>query len=159
MNETVTTYPAHSESGSQLCRSPTPTPPLWVLSDSIIRLLVRLALLEPKISPFNNTPTWRVVTNWPAYQLVTTRLVGVLLKGEVLGSSNAKRTNNLITESERTHKGGVGSCHAWLWAGFRMSGMGCHKKSTFLIGDNSSCGSVVKRVRSWVRVTPSTPTT
>ena len=39
---------------------------------------------------------------------MTTRHVGVLLKGEILGSSNAKRTNNLIIESERTHNGGVG---------------------------------------------------
>ena len=46
-------------------------------------------------------------------QLVTTHPGGVLLKGEVLGLSNAKRTNNLIMESERTHNGrvGVGALH------------------------------------------------
>ncbi|KAF3540610.1 hypothetical protein F2Q69_00018890 [Brassica cretica] len=41
-----------------------------------------------------------------------TDLVAMLLLlyegGEILGSSNAKRTNNLIIESERTHNGGVG---------------------------------------------------
>ncbi|KAF3566406.1 hypothetical protein DY000_02016402 [Brassica cretica] len=56
---------------------------------------MRLVLLKPKTSPFNNTPTGRVVTNEAAYQLVTTRPVGVLLKGEVLDSSNAKSINNL----------------------------------------------------------------
>ena len=32
-------------------------------------------------------------------QLVTTSLVGRLLKGEVLGSRNAKRTNNLLVRA------------------------------------------------------------
>ena len=99
--------------------------------------------------------------------------VGILLKGEVLGS---RFTNNLIMESEKTHNGkvrvgtlqrcepgahGVGSSH----------GAGCHKNINFLcdnpsrslgirltvmqgtdpnssiirsIGDNSSWKSVVK---------------
>ena len=47
--------------GSHFWRTPTLTPPLWVFSDSIIMLLVRLALFKPKTSPFTNTPTWRVV--------------------------------------------------------------------------------------------------
>ena len=38
---------------------------------------------------------------------MTTHPGGVLLKGVVLGSRNAKRTNNLIIESERTHNGGI----------------------------------------------------
>ena len=54
--------PAPWAPGSQ----PTPTPPLWVLSDSIIRLLVRLSLLEPKTSPFNSIYIGQVVTNWSA---------------------------------------------------------------------------------------------
>ena len=47
-------------------------------------------------------------------QLVTACNVGILLKGEVLGSSNAKRTDDLIMESERTHnvEVGVGALHA-----------------------------------------------
>ncbi|KAF3504286.1 hypothetical protein F2Q69_00043889 [Brassica cretica] len=40
-----------------------------------------------------------------ATQLVTACPVGMLLKGEVLGS---RLTNNLIMELERTHNGGVG---------------------------------------------------
>ncbi|KAF3499780.1 hypothetical protein F2Q69_00043708 [Brassica cretica] len=36
-------------------------------------------------------------------QLVTTHPVGVLLKGEVLGSSNVKRTNNLPVDVEEFH--------------------------------------------------------
>ena len=52
---------------------------------------MHLALLKPKTSPFNNTPLG---------QLVTIRHVGVLLKGEVLGSSNAKRINNLRVDVE-----------------------------------------------------------
>ncbi|KAF3514061.1 hypothetical protein F2Q69_00002978 [Brassica cretica] len=46
-------------------------------------------------------------------QLVTPHPGGVLLKSEVLGLSNTKRTNNLIMESERTHNGrvGVGALH------------------------------------------------
>ena len=39
---------------------------------------------------------------------MTTRPVGVLLKGEFLGSRNAKCTNNLIIELEKTHNRGVG---------------------------------------------------
>lgn len=35
------------------------------------------------------------MTTRPVDQLVTTRPIRVLLKGEVLGSTNAKRTNNL----------------------------------------------------------------
>ena len=61
---------------------------------------------------------------------MTVRHVGVLLKGEVLGSRNAKRTNNLIMESEKTHNGGVGvgalqGCEP----GVLMSGTGCHKNN------------------------------
>ncbi|WZZ51008.1 hypothetical protein YC2023_051115 [Brassica napus] len=41
-------------------------------------------------------------------QLVTACTVGMLLKSEIFGSSNAKCTNNLIMESKRTHNGGVG---------------------------------------------------
>ena len=61
-------------------------------------------------------------------QLVITRLVGVLLKDVVLGLRNAKRTNNLIMESERTHnKGvGVGALHD-CEPGILVSGTGCHK--------------------------------
>ncbi|CAG7869673.1 unnamed protein product, partial [Brassica rapa] len=40
-----------------------------------------------------------------AVQLVTACHVGMLLKGEVMGS---RLTNNLIIELERTHNGGVG---------------------------------------------------
>ena len=39
----------------------------------------------------------------PIDQLVTTRPGRLLLKGEVLGSRNAKHTNNLIMESVRAH--------------------------------------------------------
>ncbi|KAF2540146.1 hypothetical protein F2Q68_00030401 [Brassica cretica] len=38
----------------------------------------------------------------------TTRPGGVLLKGERLGSKNAKHTNNLIMESDKIYNGGVG---------------------------------------------------
>ena len=58
---------------------------------------------------------------------MTTRLVGVLLKGEVLASSNAKRTNNLIIESEKTHNRRVGvgvlqGCEPRVL----VNGTGCH---------------------------------
>ena len=70
---------------SQLCRAPTSTLLLWVFSDSIIRLLVRLAFLESKTSLFNNTSTERVVTNWclrSATQLVTTPNASITYMGE-----------------------------------------------------------------------------
>jgi len=55
----------------------------------------------------------------------------MLLKGEVLGSSNVKRTNNLIMEWVRAHNGGVGvgalqSCEPGVhWTG-SSHGTGCH---------------------------------
>ena len=48
--------------------------------------MVLLALLELKTLSFNNSSKWQAVTNCH---------VGELLKGEILGSSNAKNTNNL----------------------------------------------------------------
>ena len=62
--------------------------------------------------------------------LVTIRHMGVLLKGEILNSRNAKRTNNLITESEKIHNGEVGvgalqDCEP----GVPVNGTGCHIKS------------------------------
>ena len=66
----------------------------------------------------------------PSHLLITTRHVGVLVKGEVLGLNNAKRTNNIIMESEKTHNGGVRvgvlqKCEP----GVPVSGTGCHIKS------------------------------
>ena len=53
---------------------------------------------------------WVSGRGWPisrgrvgALQVVTIRHVGVLLKGEVLGSSNVKRTNNLPVDVEEFH--------------------------------------------------------
>ncbi|KAF3540609.1 hypothetical protein F2Q69_00018891 [Brassica cretica] len=58
----------------------------------------------------------------------------MLLKGEVLGSSNAKCTNNLIMESERTHNGGVGvgvgalqGCEPGAQGTGSSHGAGCHR--------------------------------
>lgn len=64
----------------------------------ILKLLVCLTFLEPNTSTFNNILTWQVVTSWFADQLVTTYPVEMLLKGEVLSSTNAKRNNNLIID-------------------------------------------------------------
>ena len=85
------------------------------------RSLVGLVFLEPKTSPLNNTCHQR------------TRLAEVLLKGEVLGSRNAKRTNNLIMKSERTHNGGVGSvpCRAVSMNPSERDGLS-QKKSAFM---------------------------
>ena len=57
---------------------------------------------------------WVPLSGIRTAQLVTACNVGILLKGEVLGSSNAKRTDDLIMESERTHnvEVGVGALHA-----------------------------------------------
>ncbi|WZZ32321.1 hypothetical protein YC2023_015722 [Brassica napus] len=70
----VTTHPAHSDPGSQLCRAPTLTP-----HRGRKRLYIHRYVID---------------------QLVKTRLVEVLLKCEVLGSSNAKCTNNLPVDVE-----------------------------------------------------------
>ncbi|KAF3505011.1 hypothetical protein F2Q69_00040334 [Brassica cretica] len=79
-------------------RTPTLIPHMQSSLTLLGRLLMRLVFLELKTSPFNNTPTR------PADQLVTTRPVRVLLKGEVLGSRNATHINNLHGEmSEDSH--------------------------------------------------------
>ncbi|KAF3485942.1 hypothetical protein F2Q69_00055110 [Brassica cretica] len=72
----VTTHPAYLEPGSQPCRAPTLTHHRGRKRLHIYRMSCH------------------------ADQLVTTCPVGVLLKGEVLGSSDAKRTNNLPVDVE-----------------------------------------------------------
>ena len=59
---------------------------------------------------------------------MTTCPVGMLLKGEVLGS---RLTNNLIMESERTHNGGVvvgalQHCEPGAHGAGSSHGAGCH---------------------------------
>ena len=66
-----------------------------------------------------------------ADQLVTACPVGMLLKGEVLGS---RLTNNLIMELERTHNGGVGvgalqRCEPGAHGAGSSHRAGCHIKS------------------------------
>ena len=68
-------------------------------------------------------------------QLVTACPVGMLLKGEVLGS---RLTNNLIMELVRTHNRGVGvgalqRCEPGAHGTGSSHGAGCHKKSRLFL--------------------------
>ncbi|KAF3525105.1 hypothetical protein F2Q69_00046226 [Brassica cretica] len=59
----VTTRPAHSEPRLTVLEGTDPNPSHVRSPGHTYRLLMRLALLESKTSPFNNTPAGRVVTN------------------------------------------------------------------------------------------------
>ena len=67
--------------------------------------------------------------------------MGGLLKGEVLGSRNAKRTNNLIIESVKAYKLGVGVDAMYSQHGVHgtggVRGTDCYYKSR-LLWDNPS---------------------
>ena len=106
-NDYVTIHPAHSESGSRPCRTLILTSLMCAPPGHTCRLLMRLAFLEPKI-------------NW-------WQLIWVLLKGEVLGSNNAKRINNIHIWPGGAHMRRVRISALQDCAGFRVSGMGCYR--------------------------------
>ncbi|WZZ03274.1 LOW QUALITY PROTEIN: hypothetical protein YC2023_089195 [Brassica napus] len=78
----------------------------------------------------NGSPTPALLARGPhpvsiVNQLVTTHPKGVLLKGEVLGSSNAKRTNNLPVDVDAfppTMRGSV-PCKAVSWVPSERDGL------------------------------------
>ncbi|KAF3522087.1 hypothetical protein F2Q69_00050916 [Brassica cretica] len=101
---------------------------------SRVTSLSNLLLIPP--FPFPCAQDWdRAVTI--AVQLVTACPVGMLLKGEVLGS---KLTSNLIMELKRTHNGGVGigalqCCEPGTHGAGNSHGAGCHIGACALIDE------------------------
>ena len=101
---------------------------LYFTFDSLWALNVLPLSLQTRVLDF---VFFLYITSFFYDQLVTAYPVGMLLKGEVLGS---KLTNNLIMELERTHNGGVGvgalqRCEPGAHGAGSSHRAGCHIKS------------------------------